>query len=114
MFVNYSLEDIKNNKVQLEQKSQKLDLETIIEQLKIEGFELTNWSLIEIAKSEDKRVYGFESLNKKLFYMKIGANRQATPHYFKNHGLGEYSEFQAESIKDAIKQYENFYIVKES
>lgn len=49
MFVNYSLEDIKNNKVQLEQKSQKLDLETIIEQLKIEGFELANWNLIGVS-----------------------------------------------------------------
>ncbi|PFP09222.1 hypothetical protein COJ90_21145 [Priestia megaterium] len=113
MFVKYNLEDVKNNKVHLEHKSQKLDLETIIEQLKIEGFELANWNLIEIAKSEDKRVYGFENLNKNLFYMKIGEDRQAKPHYFKNHGLGKYSEFQAESIKDAIKQYENFYIVEE-
>ncbi|MBX9997320.1 hypothetical protein [Priestia aryabhattai] len=114
MFIKYNLKDIENNKIKLEQKSQKSDLETIIEQLKIEGLELANWNLIEIAKSEDKSVYGFENLNKNLFYMKIGTNRQATPHYFKNHGSGEYSEFQAESIKDAIKQYENFYIVGES
>ena len=109
MFVKYSLSDIKNNKVHLEEKSQKLDLERIMECLKSEGFELSNWHLFEIAQSEDNMVYGFENLNKNLFYMKIGTERQATPHFFKNHGSGEYSEFQADSIKDAIKQYENFY-----
>jgi len=109
MFVKYSLSDIKNNKVHLEEKIQNLDLERIMECLKLEGFELANWHLFEIAKSEDKMVYGFENQNKNWFYMKIGTDRQATPHYFKNHGSGEYSELQADSIKDAIKQYENFY-----
>jgi len=109
MFVTYNVNDIQNNKVHLENKSQKEDLERIIECFKNEGLELADWNLIEIAKSDDKRVYGFENHDKDLFYMKIGANRQVKPHYFKNHGVGEYSEFQAESINDAIKQYENFY-----
>lgn len=109
MFVTYNVNDIQNNKVHLENKSQKEDLERIIECLKNEAFELANWNVIEIATSDDKRVYGFENDDKDLFYMKIGADRQVIPYYFKNHGVGGYSEFQAESIKDAIKRYENFY-----
>jgi len=110
MFVNFNLEDINNNKVHLEGDNQRLDLEKIIKCFKIEGFELTNWNLIEIAKSNGKRIYGFEDVNKNLVYMKISTDRKVTPHYFKNHNSGEYSEFQAESIIDAIKRYERFYI----
>lgn len=109
MFVNYKLEDIENNKVVLKHKNQKLDLEKIIECIANEGLEIKDWHLFEIAQLKDERVYGFESLNKNYFYMKIGMDEKAIPHYFKNHGLSGYSVFQAESIKDAIKRYENFY-----
>ena len=109
MFVTYNVKDIQSNKVHLEHTSQREDLERIIECLKHEGLELDNWNVIEIATSKGKRVYGFENQDKDLFYMKIGADNQVTPHYFKNHGVGEYSEFQAESIKEAINRYENFY-----
>lgn len=113
MFVNYSLEDIKKAKIVLENKVQIDDLNVIIEAFEAEGFDVTEWHLFEKENiRKGKRVYGFEGSSDNFFYVKIDDRKKVIPYYFKNHDVDGYSLFEATTIKEAIRLYENFYSPK--
>lgn len=107
MFVNYNLEDIKSEKVNLN-KDQKKDVRLILQSFKHECIDISSWRLVEIARTNIDKVYAFENTNNAV-YMKITSNGVVLPCYFKNHDLDGYSEFVANSINEAIKLHEKSY-----
>lgn len=109
MFVNFNLKSIEDGDIRVNIESANHDLKHVIECFKEEGFNLSKWYLIEIAAIEGKRVYCFKDSESHYVDMLIDANNQVTPNYFKNHDVDQYSLFQAESIRAAIRLYEVIY-----
>ncbi|MEF8683602.1 UNVERIFIED_CONTAM: hypothetical protein ORM23_26690 [Bacillus cereus] len=109
MFVKINLKSIENGDISVNIGSANHDLKHVIECFKVEGFDLSKWYLIEIAAIESKRVYCFKDSESHYVDMLIDANNQVTPNYFKNHDVDQYSLFQAESIRAAIRLYEVIY-----
>lgn len=111
-FVHYDLEDIQSGKVSLITEAQKEDVLLSIQSFEREFIAIKDWHLFEIAEASSEKAYGFQNKNGELFYMKITNTGEVSPCYFKNHGLTDYSVFVADTIKEAIKRYENFYAPK--
>ncbi|MED1560259.1 hypothetical protein [Bacillus paramycoides] len=109
MFANFNLKSIENGDIRVNIESANHDLKLVIECFKEEGFNLSKWYLIEIAATESERVYCFKDSENHYVDMLIGANNQVTSNYFKNHDVDQYSLFQAESIREAIRLYEVIY-----
>lgn len=109
MFVNFNFKSIENSDVKVNVENANDDLKHIMECFKKEGFDLSEWYLIEIDSLENERVYCFKDSDGHYVDMLIDANNQVTPNYFKNHDTDKYSLFQAESIREAIKLYEIIY-----
>ncbi|MFV1456940.1 MULTISPECIES: hypothetical protein [Bacillus] len=110
MFVRYNLESIKNEEISLGESESKVDLQRIIEQFISEGFCLENWYLKEITKLyEDKsvKVYCFEDIDKNYVDILISKDNKMTPHYFKGKTFKNYRLYKANSIAEAIDNYEN-------
>ncbi|MFE8703925.1 hypothetical protein ACFYKX_25465 [Cytobacillus sp. FJAT-54145] len=109
MFVNYKLEDIKRGKVNLNKEVPQEDVILIVQSFESECIDISNWHLIEIARTTTHRVYGFDSKDKELFYMHISSAGEVLPCYFKNHDVNGYSAFVASSINESIKLHEKSY-----
>jgi hypothetical protein len=108
LFVNYKVEDLKSGKVSLHEEEHKENVKLIIDFFENEHFNIKNWKFYEMHRTEEYYVYGFENKND-LFCITVTSKGEVTPNYFKNHDFNKYSLFEADSINDAIKLFENYY-----
>ncbi|MDR5025369.1 hypothetical protein FOL75_26635 [Bacillus thuringiensis] len=110
MSIRYNLDCISNEEINLEGSESRSDLKKIIEQFKGEGFRPKDWYLTRITRLyEDKsvKVYCFEDMDKNHVDILISKDSNMTPHYFKGKTFKNYRLYKANSIKEAIANYEN-------
>lgn len=109
MFVNYSLQDIKNGNISLIEENHREELKLIIKSFEQEEVEVNGWTLFEIGEVPDHRAYGFQN-DDQLFYMKVvKENKEVIPSYFKNYNVDQISLFEGSSIEEAVRLYENYW-----
>lgn len=98
----FSLLDFENIKSQLD-KTNQMDIENILKEMRKEGLDLAGWELVEIPAD---RVYCF--FNKKqneAFDYEFDKDKKFLPHYYKNKRETTVTKFATQTIRESIKEY---------
>lgn len=110
MFMRYNLGKVKTGGGLAESApmADMRDLALIIESFEKEALPASDWELFEAAKMEGYRIYGLENGSDNV-YVKIMDDGNIVPCYFQNHKYYNYRLFEADSIEEAIRLYDNSY-----